>query len=231
MSTYVYRYMTDDEPWLYVGKSDCNLKGRLLAHSKEDKFSPFLKICKIVYVELSNPAQSKFVESYLIDKYKPLLNKIDKYDGVSNFELNIPQWKAIENYEHHPNSAKLSQCKAMTSKGNTNVQNVILFYKDFCKYLRSQLEKANDQWFQISRMCCNAQSSEAKLRLKNIEYFDEIIKLNQEIRQLKFELDIKNRILEGEYTVKIIQTIKEQNPNYKIRIRYNIFKQLKCKRR
>ena len=99
MSTYVYKYVHPDYPWLYVGKADTDVKDRVNAHRKEGKFKPFLKRAKIYYMELENKAQSKFVESYLIDKYKPHINTVDKYEGESNLELNfLPKWKPYEEY-------------------------------------------------------------------------------------------------------------------------------------
>ena len=99
MATYVYKYVHPDYPWLYVGKADSDVKDRVNAHRKEKKFKPFLKNAKIYYMELENKAQSKFVESYFIDKYKPHINTVDKYEGESVFELKfLPEWKPYEEY-------------------------------------------------------------------------------------------------------------------------------------
>lgn len=121
MSTYVYRYKTKDYPWLYVGKSDKNLKDRIRAHKKEKKFKPYLKECSIFYFELDNPAQSKFVESYLIDKYKPFLNYVDKYEGISPYNLNIPEWKPLKHYVKKNNiSPTLLENKNLSSEASDN---------------------------------------------------------------------------------------------------------------
>ena len=125
MSTYIYRYKTKNHPWLYVGKSDRNLKGRINSHKKEDKFKPYLKDCSIFYFELDNPAQSKFVESYLIDKYKPLLNCVDKYEGVSPFSLNIPDWKPLKHYVREDNILPtLIENKTLLNKKNRDKEKI-----------------------------------------------------------------------------------------------------------
>ena len=98
MTTYVYKYEHPDYPWLYVGKSDVNLKGRIDNHKKENKFKPYLNDATIYYIELSNKAQSKFIETYLIDKHKPLLNVADKYEESSCFEMNMPEWKLYSDF-------------------------------------------------------------------------------------------------------------------------------------
>lgn len=99
MATYVYKYIHPKYKWLYVGKSDTNLRGRINAHKTEHNFKPFLKECEIYYIQLDNKAQSKAVESYLIDKYKPHLNTADKYEGESNLDMMLPEWIPYKLYK------------------------------------------------------------------------------------------------------------------------------------
>lgn len=109
--SYVYRYIHPDDPWLYVGRTE-NLKSRIGQHdfSKSDninrQYEEMLKEASVYYIKLKNKAQSMAVESYLIDKYKPTLNKMGIYndsnddDSVCNIEIKIPKWiKFIRNHE------------------------------------------------------------------------------------------------------------------------------------
>ena len=52
LSTYVYKYVNPDYPWLYVGKADTSFEDRVYRHGNEGKFLPFLDEAKIYYIEL-----------------------------------------------------------------------------------------------------------------------------------------------------------------------------------
>ena len=91
----VYRYIYKDEV-IYVGKSDSNIGSRIKAHSKEDRFQPFLGECEISYAKLANPALTTIYETYLINKYKPKLNMAMKYDDEISFELPELDWQKLE---------------------------------------------------------------------------------------------------------------------------------------
>lgn len=128
MSTYVYKYVHPDYPWLYVGKADTNFEDRIYRHSKEEKFIPFLDEVKIYYIELKNKAQSRMVELYLIDKHKPYLNVMDKYEGISLFELNLPEWKSYtKDFKSNPdNDSLIHWGKFIVNKRNLRKDNEIL---------------------------------------------------------------------------------------------------------
>ena len=95
---YVYRYVHPDFPYLYVGKTK-NLVNRIYEHdySKNDnidrKYETLLQESSVYYIEFNNSTQMSAVELFLIDKYKPYLNKKDKFDGESAIDINLPRWK------------------------------------------------------------------------------------------------------------------------------------------
>lgn len=92
MGYYVYKYVYDGEI-VYIGKNDTNLKNRIKQHEKEEKFQPYLSSV-IYFIELANKAESKAIETFLINKYKPSLNVADKYESISDFlEFTEPEWK------------------------------------------------------------------------------------------------------------------------------------------
>lgn len=88
---YVYKYVYNDEI-IYIGKTN-NMKRRVYQHSKEEKFKPYLS-SEIYYIELSNKAEIKALETLLINEYKPILNVQDKYQSNSGLlVLGDVQWK------------------------------------------------------------------------------------------------------------------------------------------
>jgi excinuclease UvrABC nuclease subunit len=91
----VYKYVYNDEI-IYIGKSDISLCARLNCHKTEVKFKPYIKESKIYYAELSNPAMSTIFETYLINKYKPILNVSMKYSGEVKIEIPEPEWELLK---------------------------------------------------------------------------------------------------------------------------------------
>lgn len=91
MGHYVYKYVYNGEI-VYIGKNDTDLISRINQHKREKKFQPYLS-SEIYYIALENRTENKVMESLLINRYKPLLNVSEKYDG---FGLNIifdePKW-------------------------------------------------------------------------------------------------------------------------------------------
>lgn len=88
----VYQYVYKGEV-IYIGKSDSSINNRIKAHAQEAKFQPFLNECEIYYSELSNPAFTTIYETYLINKYKPRLNVMMKYEDDIPFDLPELNWQ------------------------------------------------------------------------------------------------------------------------------------------
>lgn len=86
MGHYVYKYILDEEI-IYIGKNDTNLSDRIYfhEHTKTDSLYGYQNKypqLQILFTEVENKIQSELLESLLIDKYKPVLNKAKKYDGT-----------------------------------------------------------------------------------------------------------------------------------------------------
>ena len=97
-SQYVYRYIHPNYPWLYVGRTD-DLIRRIDEHDNQlsdnidAEYRDLLLQSFVLYTEVENKAQAIALESYLIDVYKPTLNKSNKYYGESIFDVYDINWK------------------------------------------------------------------------------------------------------------------------------------------
>ena len=95
---YVYRYIHPNYPWLYVGRTD-DLIRRIDEHDNQSsdnidaEYRDLLLQSFVLYTEVENKAQAIALESYLIDVYKPTLNKSNKYYGESIFDVYDINWK------------------------------------------------------------------------------------------------------------------------------------------
>lgn len=58
----------------------------------EKKFLPYIEKCQIYYASCQNPADTLIMETYLINKYKPLLNTSMKYDNKLDYNIPEPVW-------------------------------------------------------------------------------------------------------------------------------------------
>lgn len=95
---YVYRYIHPNYSWLYVGRTN-DLQRRIYEHdcgiydNIDKQYNNLLLESFVVYTQLDNKAQSVTLENYLIDVYKPTLNKANKYYGKSIFDIHEITWK------------------------------------------------------------------------------------------------------------------------------------------
>lgn len=94
---YVYVYMHPEYPYLYVGRT-CDLEKRIATHdtSSNDniakEYEGLLQEASVYYIPLQNKAESIIAETYLINKHKPFLNKMLKYEDVSTLEVKLPRY-------------------------------------------------------------------------------------------------------------------------------------------
>lgn len=203
MATYVYKYVHPNYEWLYVGKADNVIKDRIVCHSKEFKFQPFLKDAKIYFIELDNKAQSKFVESYLIDKYKPHLNVVDKYDGESTFTLNLPEWKIYKG--HIRNEIQQNLIKNDWYNKNDWNKDAIIKLGNELKEKEYALKRKDEEIVMLKNRNAEVINEEIK---KQRNYFQEKISLLQE------QVEIHKKISEScekrmEDNLKVYELLKE----------------------
>ena len=90
----IYKYVYDNKI-IYIGKTNSSLKNRLICHSNESKFQPFLE-ADIFYFEVANKTETEIFEKILINKYHPRLNVVDNYEESINIVFQEPQWIKID---------------------------------------------------------------------------------------------------------------------------------------
>lgn len=101
----VYKYVFDDEI-VYIGKTNSSLINRIVSHSREHKFKPYLS-SDVYYSECCNSTEASIYEKFLINKYSPILNETyEKYDSGVRICIDEPKWiklnqAAIHNHSYH----------------------------------------------------------------------------------------------------------------------------------
>lgn len=97
MSYAVYKYVYNGEI-IYVGKTNHSIKQRISDHANDKKFRKYINDCKIYCAECKNPAHTIIMETYLINKYKPILNVFMKYEDDLNLIIPDPKWIDYESF-------------------------------------------------------------------------------------------------------------------------------------
>ena len=98
----LYKFVTcDTNEIIYIGKTNNNLKSRVKDHIRgkgvDEKFNAYKNNYKVYVSFLPNKVETDIMERALINKYKPVLNVVDKYDGLSNLiKVEEPQWVEYE---------------------------------------------------------------------------------------------------------------------------------------
>lgn len=158
MGYYIYRYVHPDYPWLYVGQT-IDIEKRIKSHDSNNgdnisrKYENLLKESRVLFFEVGGKNQMDYVESFLIDKYKPYLNKKDKFvDRECPVEMKLPTWQI---YRDRDSSLESST-------------------KDFLKILK-KVEKAQEEIEAKKRVISNL---EKEVEAKNEQLKDAESKLN-----------------------------------------------------
>lgn len=94
----LYKFVTRDTgEIIYIGKSNNNIKSRIDAHIRgkgiDEKFNAYRNNYKVYISFMPNTVETDIMERALINKYKPILNKCDNYQGTSELiQVKEPQW-------------------------------------------------------------------------------------------------------------------------------------------
>ena len=146
----VYKYVYGDQI-IYIGKTDCSLKQRVYGHSKEDKFQDYLDKSKVYYAELNNSAETSYVELYLINKYKPILNTAFVKEGKPTVYMEEPEWKSWEKFfEENEDIPKPKREKCKSSKPSKqffSVEEIIEHGQEIVEQYRGENDVFGNAWF------------------------------------------------------------------------------------
>lgn len=158
MGYYIYRYVHPDYPWLYVGQT-IDIEKRIKSHDSNSgdnisrKYENLLKESKVLYFEVNGKNQMDYVESFLIDRHKPYLNKKDKFvDRECTVEMKLPTWQIYRDRDFSLESST----------------------KDFLKILK-RVEKAQEE---IEEKKKAVSDLEKEIEVKNEQLKDAESKLN-----------------------------------------------------
>ena len=103
----VYKYVTiDTNEIIYIGKTNNSFRSRIDNHNRgygiDEKFNAYKENYKVYIAHLSNATEADIVEKALINKYKPILNVNDNYEGFSSLiHVKEPKWQEY-NLEKKP---------------------------------------------------------------------------------------------------------------------------------
>ncbi|MBE6869565.1 MAG: hypothetical protein E7494_12550 [Ruminococcus albus] len=113
----IYKYVYNSEI-IYIGKSDSSILNRVNAHANEEKFKPYLEEAVVYYTECKNQAHTHILETFLINKYKPILNASMKYEEDLDLDINEPEWHL------------LSELKEVEKECKTNIKHGEKWYEN-----------------------------------------------------------------------------------------------------
>lgn len=147
MAYYVYQYLHPEYGHLYCGRTD-NLDIRIYQHNNLEgdnisrKYKSLLKESIVMYIELQNKAQGVAVEAYCIDKFKPFLNIVLKYntDMESPLNMDCPKWKI-----YHGNDSKYQECLYNVERENEQLKSDNDLLIKNIKQLKYELKEINNQ--------------------------------------------------------------------------------------
>lgn len=88
---YVYKFLNKYNEIIYIGRTQLGLSTRMSSHSHLPN-ECYKQIEIIEYGIIESKAKMKIMEIYLINKYKPIFNTIDKDPDNLNLEIKEPQW-------------------------------------------------------------------------------------------------------------------------------------------
>lgn len=127
-----YRFMNDNANVIYIGKSK-NISKRLNSHFKGKKGhlpkEVYDNTAKIEIIKTPDHATALALEQYLINKYKPRYNKIDKEHNInSKVVVNKEYYESIEHWRlYHQFRPYTDDKKFKISRNNIIFASIYIF--------------------------------------------------------------------------------------------------------
>ena len=116
-----YKFMNDNAKVIYIGKSK-NISKRLSSHFRGKKGhlpkEVYDSTAKIEIIKTPDHATALALEQYLINKYKPRYNKIDKEHNINSkvvvnedYYESIEHWKLYHQFRPYTEDKKVNTTK------------------------------------------------------------------------------------------------------------------------
>lgn len=99
---YVYRFKDKYEKIIYVGYTGQTLDKRIGQHFEKGHLPKtcYNSIAKIEYIKYSTKSDAMIMETYFINKYKPIYNKLSKQNDAITLNLEVKEnWKVYKIYK------------------------------------------------------------------------------------------------------------------------------------
>lgn len=93
---FVYRFKNSQEEVIYVGYTGQTLERRMQQHWEKGHLPKecYNQVSKIEYMKYKTKADAMIMETYFINKYKPIYNKQNKQMDNITIQLNVDEkWK------------------------------------------------------------------------------------------------------------------------------------------
>ena len=192
----VYKYVYENEI-IYIGKSDNSIIDRISAHTKEEKFAPYIDKADIYYSPCINSAHTKVVETCLINKYKPILNITDKYEESFDVGFIEPLWYKIP--------------KSYSQSMNMNI--LLLKGESTCgDLIHEKAESAYKLLFSDSLNEYNKKQTRPSRQIEN--YYIHIKNGKREAPFYEFRIELKNvKEVSSMLFDNMVDSFKKRNPN------------------
>lgn len=194
----IYKYVYHGEI-IYIGKSDNSLNNRIEGHKKEDKFQKYLDDAKIFFFRCKNPAETTIYETFLINKYKPILNTAMKYDHVMEFDIPELEWQEYESQFQNCSTEEIVIIKreSFSNPALCKENGIIVAHCTICgRYIGDE----NDTpFFSLIRRkyCCECAAEREKENsfFRQKKFKERRKKTNREFRALADEFRKENELL------------------------------------
>jgi excinuclease UvrABC nuclease subunit len=99
---YVYRFVNSNNSIIYVGYTGQTLDKRMGQHFHRGHLPKkcYNSIAKIEYIKCKTKSDAMIIETYMINKYKPIYNKLNKQSDAITLNIEYEEnWKVYRQYK------------------------------------------------------------------------------------------------------------------------------------
>ena len=135
----IYKYECDGQV-IYIGKTDNSFENRIYNHSREEKFAPYIDKATISIYETRDENEADFLETALINQYRPILNAAKRLVTSVDVSVNV-QWvpwnggwkqkrrpdehRAIKNYSFTLNADNVGKLKDLAKSRGVSTSKLV----------------------------------------------------------------------------------------------------------